>query len=164
MGANNQKGWKGETELRDYLNELFEPFGFRWERMGGIESSKWDQSLSGGIGGDVALVSRDWKTKTIYRNPEECILYDFLWDAKWHNSANPVAWVKKAEKDAKKWDKEFGLVYGVIGKNKKHRTIYMSNRTYKNNFKDIGVSPYKEHKGLVYVYAEEFKNIINNQY
>ena len=98
MSYATKKGYDGEVELAEFLTDIFSQQGFEWFRVGGVERNK--QTLAG----DVCL-----KDST---DPDrECVLRDYLFDAK--KQAQPHIWnaLEKAEDDAETWGRWGAILY-----------------------------------------------------
>lgn len=155
MGKANRQGYNGELELAEYLNNLYGTFGFKWIRFGGTEFRKTSRA------GDVGLISYDAKKRESYRDPKECNLYWYIWDAKKHQKANPSAWVSKADDDAENWGRRAGIIYAIVGNQKLERYILMSKDTHKDWFPQMEV--YKTLRNIVYISLEEFSTLADLQ-
>jgi hypothetical protein len=119
MSYASKKGYEGQYELRDLLNDALEEFGYRFASIGGTERSK---KL---LAGDVVLLKAS--------DPHnQCLLNDYYLEAKKHASGNVFESLMKAEDDSRYWSKLGAILYfarQAAGK-KGERLIAMSPTTF----------------------------------
>lgn len=116
----NAKGAAGEREFAEFLTRALAKFGYTFTRVGGVEKSKVI------FGGDVIL-----SPKSTNRDGD-CVVAEYYLESKKHAHPSVYAIFRKAEDDARWWNKKGSISYVTkqARGEKGERIIVMSPETF----------------------------------